>query len=369
VTNTGNGDIFIFPDMSGYGYGLYQLNDCLAAGSSQNCDPTKQAITRYIVSLLGTHTWWEDWLFVLANGPDDFAELSTTLSLQVTQADPQVTSTFKNGILGVELNGSQNPVVVSDGNRSMTINPRYITQFVPWTPYDEPVLNEGGVVNAASYKLGDLAPGSIYSAFGNWLAHQADSAVSTPLPTSLVRTQVVITSGGKDYFCPLYYDSRLQINFQVPFEVPLGPATIKTMLGSTSSNSVAVNIGTADPAIFQVGNNLGAVVHNSDYSLVTASNPARAGEYVDIFGTGFGPVTPSVPTGQAALNSPLSGTATSVTVKLGSQTLQPYWCGLAPDYVGLYQCTVQIPASVSGQVNLSLTIAATDSNSVILPIQ
>jgi uncharacterized protein (TIGR03437 family) len=253
----------------------------------------------------------------------------------------------------------------------MTLDPiGDASPFIEWTPLDQPVINAGGVVNAASFTAEALAPGGIYSAFGLGLAHRNASANSTPLPTILDRTQVVITSGGKDYNCPLYYVSGLQANFQVPYEVPAGAASVKDVLGVTPSSPISVTIGQADPAIFQVGNGLGAVVHNRGYSLVTPSSPAKVGEYVDIFGTGLGSVNPPVPTGQAAPNSPLSATMATVAVNLGAQTVQPYWCGLAPGYVGLYQCTVQIPENAaSGQANLSLTIAGIESNSVTLPIQ
>ena len=58
-----------------------------------------------------------------------------------------------------------------------------------------------------------------------------------------------------------------------------------------------------------------AVTHSSDFSLVTASKPAAAGEILSLFVTGLGPTVPSVDPGQpfpasppAVVNSPVSVT-------------------------------------------------------------
>jgi uncharacterized protein (TIGR03437 family) len=48
------------------------------------------------------------------------------------------------------------------------------------------------------------------------------------------------------------------------------------------------------------------IVHSSDFSTVTASNPARAGEALSMFAKGLGPVRPSVDTGKPFPDSPLA---------------------------------------------------------------
>ena len=58
-----------------------------------------------------------------------------------------------------------------------------------------------------------------------------------------------------------------------------------------------------------------AITHSSDFSLVTASKPATAGEILSLFARGLGPVTPGVDPGQpfpsnplAIVNSPVAST-------------------------------------------------------------
>src|SRR5262249_12002643 len=48
-----------------------------------------------------------------------------------------------------------------------------------------------------------------------------------------------------------------------------------------------------------------AVVHASDFSLVTAANPAQAGELLSLFASGLGPTRPGVDPGQPFPASPL----------------------------------------------------------------
>jgi uncharacterized protein (TIGR03437 family) len=76
-----------------------------------------------------------------------------------------------------------------------------------------PQINSGGVVNAASYAPGPVAPGSIISIFGTNLAASAGSAGTLPLPTDINGTEVNFGS----YAAPLLGVSPSQINAQVPW--------------------------------------------------------------------------------------------------------------------------------------------------------
>jgi hypothetical protein len=71
-----------------------------------------------------------------------------------------------------------------------------------------------------------------------------------------------------------------------------------------------------------------AVVHSSDFSLVTTANPAKAGEVLSLFAKGLGPVRASMNPGQpfpanplAAVNSPVevlvNGTSAEILAAVG----------------------------------------------------
>ena len=85
-----------------------------------------------------------------------------------------------------------------------------------------PVITPGGVVNGASY-LGDIAPGSLASVYGNNLAdaNQTCRPTAAPnFPTSFAGVTVSVNGVN----APLVYVSATQINFQVPRETTPGVA-------------------------------------------------------------------------------------------------------------------------------------------------
>jgi adhesin/invasin len=107
-----------------------------------------------------------------------------------------------------------------------------------------------------------------------------------------------------------------------------------------------------------------ALLHGGDYSLVTASSPARVGEVILVYATGLGLVDPVVPTGTAAPAAPLSHTTAPVTAKFGSVNAVVQFAGLAPGFAGVYQVNVVVPQvspglqklSISGSVPVALSI-------------
>jgi hypothetical protein len=74
-------------------------------------------------------------------------------------------------------------------------------------------------------------------------------------------------------------------------------------------------------------------------------------------GTGFGPTSPN-----ATYN-----TATTVSVKVGTESATVYGAALAPGYAGLYQVAIQIPASLAnGDYPVLATISGAQSPATTL---
>ena len=72
-------------------------------------------------------------------------------------------------------------------------------------------------VNAATYARGiPVAPGSIFSLYGNFTGSATGAAPAFPLPRKIGETEVLL--GGKTV--PLYYASSTQVNAQTRFCVP-----------------------------------------------------------------------------------------------------------------------------------------------------
>ena len=171
---------------------------------------------------------------------------------------------------------------------------------------------------------------------------------------------------------PLFYVSPGQINAEVPFETTAGSQNIVvTNAGGTSTISATVAATAPSIFILDVAGNVGAVVKNADFSLVTASNKVRVGDTIVIFSTGLGQTTPAVQTG--VLVQPPSATSFNntvpVTVTVDSKSAPFVYSIASPGFSGLYQTAVTVPAGVSGAVPLVLTAGGNASNTVTLNVQ
>ncbi|MGA2601779.1 MAG: hypothetical protein ABSH09_32855, partial [Bryobacteraceae bacterium] len=185
------------------------------------------------------------------------------------------------------------------------------------------------IFNAASYApiTNPVAPGEFVSLFGSGLASTSASAQSLPLPTEAGLGGVQVLVNGR--YAPLSYVSPTQINLLVPNAT--GPvsnesyATFQVINDKEASNKVTVHANYSAPGVFSLTSNGGtfppgigpAAVLHADYSLVTQSNPAKAGETLQLYLTGLGSVTPSVADGAAASTTTLSTVDEHIYVIVG----------------------------------------------------
>jgi uncharacterized protein (TIGR03437 family) len=202
-------------------------------------------------------------------------------------------------------------------------------------------LNPLGVVNAASFApvTNPIAPGEIIALFGSGLAAGTVSASSLPLPTTLGNVQVLINGTP----APLFYVTSGQIAALVPQAISpannVFNATIQVLNGSTSSNTVTVYTNYTSPGVFAFSNGgVGpAAAELSNYSLISAANPATIGSTVLLYATGLGQVSPAVSDGAAAPSNPPATATDGDAVYVGSQQENILFDGLTPGLASLYQ--------------------------------
>jgi uncharacterized protein (TIGR03437 family) len=217
-----------------------------------------------------------------------------------------------------------------------------------------PQTGTGGLVNAATFQQGALAPGSLVSMFGLNLngATVQFSGVSAPI----------------------LYASSSQLNLQVPWELQGASTTTVTVSGnSIGAELESVPVGLADPGIFSLGAPQGGqgAIENIEGAVVDANSPAHAGDYILVFATGLGAVTNPPPTGAAAPVTSLSGLKGVPAVTIGGLPAFVSFAGLAPGFIGLYQVNVQVPQGVAAgdAVPVVLSIGATASNPVTIAVR
>jgi uncharacterized protein (TIGR03437 family) len=149
---------------------------------------------------------------------------------------------------------------------------------------------------------------------------------------------------------PVISFTAIEIDAQIPWETPAGTATLQV---------------TAPAAIFQqvipipmqttAATPLGQPIHQDFSGFITEVSPAEPGEVVQFYFTGLGPVTPQVADGKPSPASPLSQLTTPPPVSIlyagGGVHQQPpqlLYGGLAPGLVGIYQVSIQLPATIIG---------------------
>jgi uncharacterized protein (TIGR03437 family) len=213
-------------------------------------------------------------------------------------------------------------------------------------------------------KITNVAPGTIISIYGTDLAASTidlngyHGSVLSP-----VYQGVSVTVGGRA--APFTYISPGQINAQVPFESAGGLLPLVVSVNSQESAALMVNVQPVAPGIFfdSVG---GVVVKNADFSVVRPDHPAHPDEVLVIYCTGLGQTMPPLSTGWRVLYPPLFYTA-PVDVTIGGEFAPVIYSIASPQYVGLYQVAVKVPADMpAGNQPVVMTIKGVRSNVVTI---
>lgn len=241
------------------------------------------------------------------------------------------------------------------------------------------------VVNGASFQPG-AALNAYLSLFGFGFA---DSSVKRlagagdirdgKFPTELGCIAVEI--GGK--LAPVVYVQADQINVQAPTITDQGSVQVVVIRNPGRPNEVRSDAGTVQmnqyqPALFTFGGKSVAARHADgtivgDPAVIPDATPARPGETITLFGTGFGVTEPvyqagEVPLAAAQLRDPVSVTIGGVTLAASDVT----YAGLSPQSVSaLYQFNVKVPDSAAdGNVSVSLMIGGVATQSgVVIPVK
>ncbi len=113
-----------------------------------------------------------------------------------------------------------------------------------------------------------------------------------------------------------------------------------------------------------------AVTHSSDFSLVTASKPAAAGEILSLFATGLGPTRPGVDPGQPFPSSSLVAVNSPVEVSVNGKAANVLSAVGFPGAVDGYQVNFQVPPDTQkGMATVRVTTAWIGGSAVSIAVQ
>ncbi len=259
--------------------------------------------------------------------------------------------------VNANLTGASRVGTIQIGSQTFTI-----TQAGP-----VPVVFANGVVNAASFKAGAVAPGEIITIYGAFigsstLATMQLNEAGTSITNLLGATRVLFDGVPS----PIIYSSATQTSAIVPYSVTGKTSTNMTVeYQGATSNAIVLNVASASPAIFALdssGAGPGAVL-NQDSSLNSAANPAARDTIIQIFATGEGVTDPAGIDGKLA-SVPLPAPVNTVSVSIGGVDAPVVYSGGAPGLVaGLFQVNVRVPqnAPVGAAVPIVVRAGKIDS--------
>src|SRR5258708_6344566 len=250
------------------------------------------------------------------------------------------------------------------------------------------------VTNGASFQQ-QLSSNAMISIFG--LGFQVPGRTrgvglgditNNSFPTVLGCVSVLVTGAGLPHqriLLPIATVQTHQINTQAPVVPGTGPLNLTVVINAGKPNELRrdvgmINLQTFAPAFFvfpnsksiaaQVGGS-GAIIANP--VVVVGGRPAKPGEVITLYGTGFGDTNPSVATGQLAAGA--AALVNPITVTIGGTILQPQdvlYAGLSPASIGgLYQFNVRVPASApDGDVPATIAIGCfPTATGTTIPVQ
>jgi uncharacterized protein (TIGR03437 family) len=244
--------------------------------------------------------------------------------------------------------------------------PRSVQAVCDRVPY---IPSTGAQNGAGATPQAGVAPGSVVSIFGANLAADTAQGPTGQLSQTLGGTTVRIGSR----LMPLFFVSPSQINLQLPADVPTGQQTVIVSAQGQPDVQTTISVVQDAPGLFQqtVNGQAFAVVSHQDGTPVTADSPARAGETLTLYGTGFGPTAPSRPEGFPVPASPLCAVSDPASVQVGDATLAVTSAFAVAGQVGVdaVQFVLGPGAPTSTTAMVTLTVNGQASNTLLLPIQ
>ena len=225
------------------------------------------------------------------------------------------------------------------------------------------------IVNSATSTAGALAPNTLATIYGTSLSY--GDAVSadglrpgTLLPQEMGGVQVYVAGSPVS----LYYVSPQQINFLIPANLRPGEMDLFVARDGTAGPHTSITLHDAGPGLFQSGPGVIIATH-ADGSLVTQSDPARRGETVTVYGTGFGPINSDAP---VSIPVPITDIGSFQVLVNGAALRGSSVVAVSsvPYTPGLYEATFKLPKSVTANPEIRVAIGDESSPPKLkLPLQ
>ena len=250
---------------------------------------------------------------------------------------PPETGQFSFAVRVTDANGA-----IAMANLTLTIN------FAP------PMILSGGIVNAASFAGGAIAPGEIITVFGGPFGEPVVRVFTLDangrVPTRIAGTRLLIDGSP----APLLYVAPGQLSAIVPYGIS-GKASVPVALETDGlvGPSLQANVVGSNPAIFTL-----------DSSGKGAAAALVTQDVITFYATGDGLLQPR-PADGAVVAEPLPKPVLPVRVLMGGREAEVLYAGGAPGLVaGLMQVNVRVPEGLRGDaIPVTIRVGTADSPS------
>jgi uncharacterized protein (TIGR03437 family) len=221
-------------------------------------------------------------------------------------------------------------------------------------------ISANGIVSAASYAGGNVAPGEIVTVFGSGFGPNTLATLQLDgrgyVGTMVADTQVLFDGipGA------MIYAVAGQVSAVVPYAISrMSSVPVQVTYQGQASNIVSVPVSTAVPGIFTgdaSGHGQGAIV-NQDGTMNSPDNPAPVGSVISLYTTGEGQTVPDGVDGKPAVYPAPVPVAQPVSARIGGVSAPVQYAGGAPGEVaGVMQVNVQIPQGLSASSAIPIVI-------------
>jgi len=225
------------------------------------------------------------------------------------------------------------------------------------------VLTADGIVNAASFARGAVAPGEVITLFGSGFGPKAIQAAaydaSGRLPFTTGDTRVLFDGVA----APMIYSLEGQVSAIVPYSIA-GTVRVEVEYLGTKSNAVSLPVASAAPGLYcYTGGQGPAVVVNNEAggtSFNSSVKPAARGSYVTLFVTGEGELSPAWTDGTLPVYPDNPRPQQELKVYFGGveSNCPGNWAGLI--YAGVLQVNACVPEAspVGPEVSIQVTVGS-----------
>ncbi len=227
-----------------------------------------------------------------------------------------------------------------------------------------PAVSANGIVNAADYQGGAVAPGEIVTWFGPNFGPASITGLTIDsngrVASSLAGMRVLFDGTP----APVIYSLVRQSSVVVPMSVKPPSTQVVYEFNGIQSAPVTVPVVSAVPGIFTLdstGSGPGAIL-NQDGTVNSALKPALRGNVIVIYATGGGVTTPASNDGDVVADA--SHVIATPVVTIGGQNAVVQYAGAAPGLVaGVVQINAVVPANAPAGASVPISFSVNGASS------